>query len=138
MAGLEPATPCLQSMEGKTLNAFAGVANTENQRNSRSSIVPKLSRNAPSAWLGTIAGWDCPAPTFRLLLPADIHGITDQRDAQRDSTGRRIHRARDCAIWLPGLAQAELKRIAGLPRNGVPAGRSNMQEAFVGKTEPRA
>ena len=41
------------------------------------------------------------------------------------------------AIWLPGLAQAESKRIAGLPRNGVPAGRSDMQKAFVGKTEPR-
>ena len=41
------------------------------------------------------------------------------------------------AIWLPGLTQAESKRIAGLPRNGVPAGRSDMQKAFVGKTEPR-
>ena len=38
-------TPCLQSMEGKTLNAFAGAAYTENQRNFRSSIVPKLSRD---------------------------------------------------------------------------------------------
>jgi hypothetical protein len=38
---------------------------------------------------------------------------------------------------LLGLAQAESKRIAGLPRNGVPSGRSNMQKAFEGKTEPR-
>jgi hypothetical protein len=44
VGGFEPLTPCLQSMEGKTLNAFAGVAYTENQRNLRSSIVP-LSRD---------------------------------------------------------------------------------------------
>ena len=43
MAGLEPATPCLQSWEGKTLNALT-VAYTENQRNSRSPNVPKLCR----------------------------------------------------------------------------------------------
>src|SRR5215469_5914009 len=44
VAGLEPATPCLQSRLGKTLNAFAGVAYTETRQNSRSSNVPKLSR----------------------------------------------------------------------------------------------
>ena len=44
VAGLEPAAPCLQSRLGKTLNALAGVAYAENQRNSRSSIVPKLYR----------------------------------------------------------------------------------------------
>jgi len=63
-----------------------------------------------------------------------------RRDSKRfpkTLTGRQIHRARDCAIWLPGLAQAESKRIAGMPRNGVPAGRSNMQKAFVGETEAR-
>src|ERR1700745_2858170 len=40
-------------------------------------------------------------------------------------------------LCLPARPQAESKRIAGLPRNGVPAGRSDMQKAFVGKTEPR-
>jgi hypothetical protein len=44
VTGIEPVTPCLQSWEGKTLNALTGVAYTENQRNSRSSNVPKLSR----------------------------------------------------------------------------------------------
>ena len=43
----------------------------------------------------------------------------------------------DYAISLLGLAQAESKRIAGLPRDGVPAGRSYMQKTFVGKPEPR-
>jgi len=33
--GFEPLTPCLQSRLGKTLNAFAGVAYTETQQNSR-------------------------------------------------------------------------------------------------------
>jgi hypothetical protein len=42
--GLERLTPCLQSRLGKTLNAFAGVAYTENWQNSRSLIVPKLYR----------------------------------------------------------------------------------------------
>ena len=42
--GFEPLTPCLQSRLGKTLNAFAGVAYTENQRRSRFSNVPKLYR----------------------------------------------------------------------------------------------
>ena len=43
--GFEPLTPCLQSRLGKTLNAFAGVAYTENHQNSRSLIVPKLYRD---------------------------------------------------------------------------------------------
>ena len=42
--GFEPLTPCLQSRLGKTLNASAGVAYTENQRRSRFSNVPKLYR----------------------------------------------------------------------------------------------
>jgi len=46
VTGIEPATPCLQSREEKTLKCFDGVAYTENQRNSRSSNVPKLSRSA--------------------------------------------------------------------------------------------
>ena len=46
VTGLEPAALCLQSRLGKTLNAFAGVAYTENQRNSRSPNVPKLYRSA--------------------------------------------------------------------------------------------
>src|SRR5215469_12259858 len=45
VAGLEPAAPCLQSRLGKTLNALVGAAYTENQRNSRSVIVPKLYRS---------------------------------------------------------------------------------------------
>ena len=45
VTGIEPVTPCLQSRLGKTLNALSGVAYTETQRNSRSSIVPKLYRN---------------------------------------------------------------------------------------------
>ncbi len=44
VAGIEPATPCLQSEQGKTLNSFVGVAYTENQRSSRSSNIPKLYR----------------------------------------------------------------------------------------------
>ena len=44
VAEFAPATPCLQSKEGEILNAFAGVAYTENQPNSRSSIILKLSR----------------------------------------------------------------------------------------------
>jgi hypothetical protein len=32
VAGIEPATPCLQRTEGKTLTALSGVAYTENQR----------------------------------------------------------------------------------------------------------
>src|SRR5204863_10023212 len=42
VAGIEPATPCLQSREGKTLKCFDGVAYRENQQNSRSPVVPKL------------------------------------------------------------------------------------------------
>jgi len=44
VAGIEPATPCMQSRLGKTLNAFAGVAYNESHRNSRFSNVPKLYR----------------------------------------------------------------------------------------------
>jgi len=44
VVGIEAVTPCLQSRPGKTLNALSGVAYTENQRNSRSSNVPKLYR----------------------------------------------------------------------------------------------
>jgi hypothetical protein len=36
VTGFEPATPCLQRAEGKTLTALSGVAYTENQRNFRS------------------------------------------------------------------------------------------------------
>jgi len=42
--GLEPLTPCLQSRLRKTPNALSGVAYSTNQRNSRSSNVPKLYR----------------------------------------------------------------------------------------------
>ncbi len=42
MAGIEPATPCLQSRYGKTLKCFDGVAYTGKQQNSRSPNVPKL------------------------------------------------------------------------------------------------
>ena len=45
VTGIEPVPPCLQSRLGKSLNALSGVAYTENQQNSRSSIVPKLSRS---------------------------------------------------------------------------------------------
>jgi hypothetical protein len=44
VTGIEPVTPCLQSRADKTLTALSGVAYTNRQRNSRSSIVPKLSR----------------------------------------------------------------------------------------------
>jgi integrase len=43
--GFEPLTPCLQRGRSKILNGFVGVAYTENQRNSRFSVVPKLYRN---------------------------------------------------------------------------------------------
>jgi hypothetical protein len=61
VAGIEPATPCLQRTEGKTLTALSGVAYTENQQNFRSlkypEVVPSreaeggglLRRNGPSA-----------------------------------------------------------------------------------------
>src|SRR6266567_1647544 len=48
VTGIEPVTPCLQSRAGKTLTVLSGVAYTENRRNSRSSIVPKLYRTVPS------------------------------------------------------------------------------------------
>src|SRR5437660_4144939 len=44
VTGIEPATPCLQSSGWKTLKCFDGVAYADNQQNSRSPIVPKLSR----------------------------------------------------------------------------------------------
>jgi Phage integrase family len=44
VAGIEPATPCLQSKGRKTLSCFVGVAYTGSQRNSRSPNVPKLYR----------------------------------------------------------------------------------------------
>jgi hypothetical protein len=44
VARIEPATPWLQSEQGKTLNSFVGVAYAENQRSSRSSNIPKLYR----------------------------------------------------------------------------------------------
>jgi hypothetical protein len=40
---LEPAPPCSQSREGKTLNGFV-VAYTKNHRNYRFPIAPKLYR----------------------------------------------------------------------------------------------
>ena len=40
MRGLQAPDPCLPSREVKSLNAFAGVAYTEKQRNSCSSNVP--------------------------------------------------------------------------------------------------
>src|SRR5215471_871416 len=48
VTGIEPATSCLQSRLGKSLNALSGVAYTETLLNSRSSIVPKLYREFPA------------------------------------------------------------------------------------------
>src|SRR5882762_9087621 len=45
VAGLEPATPCLQTRQGKTLTALSGVAYTENQRNFRSLKCPEVVPN---------------------------------------------------------------------------------------------
>jgi hypothetical protein len=45
VTGLEPATPCLQRTEGKTLTALCGVAYTENQRNFRSLKYPEVVPN---------------------------------------------------------------------------------------------
>jgi hypothetical protein len=47
VAGIEPATPCLQSEQGKTLNSFVGVAYTENQRSSRSLKYSEVVPNRP-------------------------------------------------------------------------------------------
>ena len=48
VAGLEPATPCLQTRQGKTLTALSGVAYTENQRNFRSLKCPEVVPNSPA------------------------------------------------------------------------------------------
>jgi len=45
VAGIEPATPCLQSWEGKTLNALTGVAYTESQLDFRSLKCPEVVPN---------------------------------------------------------------------------------------------
>jgi hypothetical protein len=45
VTGIEPVTTCLQSRERKTLNAFAGVANTGNQRNFYSLNCPEVFLN---------------------------------------------------------------------------------------------
>jgi len=42
VTGIEPATPCLQTRQGKTLTALSGVAYTENQRYSRSFKCPEV------------------------------------------------------------------------------------------------
>ena len=47
VAGIEPATPCLQSWEGKTLNALTGVAYTESQLDFRSLKCPEVVPNIP-------------------------------------------------------------------------------------------
>jgi len=45
VAGIEPATPCLQTRQGKTLTALSGVAYTENQQNFRSLKYPEVVPN---------------------------------------------------------------------------------------------
>ncbi len=40
-------TPCLQSMQGKTLTALSGVAYTENRRDFRSLKCPEVVPNSP-------------------------------------------------------------------------------------------
>ena len=45
VTGIEPATPCLQTRQGKTLTALSGVAYTENQRNFRSLKCPEVVPN---------------------------------------------------------------------------------------------
>jgi len=42
VAGIEPATPCLQKRAGKTLKRFAGVAYTNHERNLGYLIIPGL------------------------------------------------------------------------------------------------
>ena len=46
VTGIEPATPCLQSKQGKALTALFGVAYTEIYRISALTNVPKLSRSS--------------------------------------------------------------------------------------------
>jgi hypothetical protein len=71
VTGIEPATPCLQSRAGKTLKALSGVAYTENQRNFRSSVVPKLSRiSAPLLLLSP--------DDKQAVFPAEVGGSGDQ------------------------------------------------------------
>jgi hypothetical protein len=45
VAGLEPAAPCLQTRQGKTLTALSGVAYTENQQDFRSLKYPEVVPN---------------------------------------------------------------------------------------------
>jgi len=52
VAGIEPATPCLQSRPDKILTALSGVAYTDNQQDSRSPNVPKLYRVGPGLETG--------------------------------------------------------------------------------------
>jgi hypothetical protein len=67
VAGIEPATPCLQSWEEKTLKALSGVANTETQRNFRSLSCPDVVPSIPvlafprcrgSIWKTVPSRWD--------------------------------------------------------------------------------
>jgi hypothetical protein len=55
VAGLEPATPCLQRTEGKTLTALSGVAYTENQRNFCSLKYPEVFPNEGSSFRVSIS-----------------------------------------------------------------------------------
>lgn len=45
VAGIEPATPGLQTRQGKTLTALSGVAYTKNQQNFRSHEYPEVVPN---------------------------------------------------------------------------------------------
>src|ERR1700741_3372447 len=67
VGGLEPPARCLQSREGKTLNGFVGVAYMENQQNSRSLTVPKLSRTFRYLDLPRCRGHPAALPTCQFF-----------------------------------------------------------------------
>jgi hypothetical protein len=85
VAGLEPAAPCLQSWRQETLTCFAGVAYTENQRNSRSPNVPKLYRISELQTLSELY-----IDYFRFAL------IHSERLAESSCSPCRLRRTKRC------------------------------------------
>jgi len=82
VAGIEPATPCLQSRRGKTLKCFVGVAYTDHERNFRSPNIPKLYRISAAA--KTLGGHLMPGKTYRDLT-------AEERDSPTRLLVRRMH-----------------------------------------------
>jgi hypothetical protein len=112
----------------ETLNAFAGVAYTENQRNSRSSNVPKLYRGVPIRGL-RLEPEDPSVNSRRMLHLNVLFGVAYGQQQRISVPQLGYHESIDSIAWAMTVVPKNGKQEAAKPRLDLALNRYSLQLA---------